>query len=150
MRNIQILLLAMLLVGTVLYFTRNRSRLVDRVFVLAFVLVGVTLVSFPETCDWLATALGVGRGADAVIYFMLVFLSYVSLQLYAKLRYQDARLVELARWIAINNARVPEALAEALPEVLSIAEARKLREHTWNGGSDENNPAEFESLAKVG
>jgi small membrane protein len=150
MRNIQILLLAMFLVGTVLYFTRNRSRLVDRVFVLTFVLVGVTLVSFPETCDWLATALGVGRGADAVIYFMLVFLSYVCLQLYAKLRYQDARLVELARWIAINNARVPESLTEALPEVLSIAEARKLREHTWNGGTDENDPAEFESLAKVG
>jgi hypothetical protein len=150
MRNIQILLLAMFLVGTVLYFTRNRSRLVDRVFVLTFVLIGVTLVSFPETCDWLATALGVGRGADAVIYFMLVFLSYVCLQLYAKLRYQDARLVELARWIAINNARVPESLTEALPEVLSIAEARKLRDHTWNNGTDENDPAEFESLAKVG
>jgi hypothetical protein len=150
MRNIQILLLAMFLVGTVLYFTRNRSRLVDRVFVLAFVLVGVTLVSFPETCDWLATALGVGRGADAVIYFMLVFLSYACLQLYAKLRYQDARLVELARWIAINNARLPETLAESLPEVLSMEEARSLRVRTWNGGSDDIDQAEIESLAKAG
>ena len=37
MRNIQFLLLTMFLVGTVLYFTRTRTRLIDRVFVLAFV-----------------------------------------------------------------------------------------------------------------
>ena len=39
MKNIQILLLTMLVVGAVLFFTRNRTRLIDRIFVLAFVLV---------------------------------------------------------------------------------------------------------------
>ena len=104
MRNIQILLLAMFLVGTVLYFTRNRSRLVDRVFVLAFVLVGRDSGLVSRDVRLAGDGARRGRGADAVIYFMLVFLSYVCLQLYAKLRHQDARLVELARWIAINNA----------------------------------------------
>jgi small membrane protein len=150
MRNIQIVLLAMFLVGTVLYFTRNRSRLIDRVFVLAFVLAGVTLVCFPETGDWLATALGVGRGADAVIYFMLVFLSYACLQLYAKLRQQDARMVELARWIALQNAKWPEAFDESLPHLLSIGEARKARPARWNEESGENELNEFESFAKAG
>src|ERR1700685_3424195 len=120
MRNIQILLLAMFLIGTVLYFTRTRSRLIDRAFVLAFLLAGVILVSFPETSNWLADALGVGRGVDAVIYFMLVFLSYACLQLYAKIRSQDARLVELARSVAIQNVKFPGELDEAVPDVVRM------------------------------
>jgi hypothetical protein len=148
MRNIQILLLTMFLAGTVLYFTRNRTRLVDRVFVLAFVLTGVVLVSFPEISDWMASLLGVGRGVDAVIYFMLVFLSYTCLQLYAKLRHQDARLVELARWIAIHNAKQPEALEESLPKVLRISDARKLRDAEWIAESAGD--AESPTFAKAG
>jgi small membrane protein len=150
MRNIQILLLTMLLVGTVLYFTRNRTRLIDRVFVLTFALVGVVMVSFPETSDWLAAALGVGRGVDTVIDFMLVALSYTSLQLYAKLRHQDARLVELARWIAIHNAKLPEAIEESVPNVLQIADARKLREPEWTTDPEANGPPEYQRYAKAG
>jgi small membrane protein len=150
MRNIQILLLTMFLVGTVLYFTRNRTRLVDRVFVLAFALVGVVMVSFPATSDWLASALGVGRGVDTVIYFMLVSLSYTSLQLYAKLRHQDARLVELARWLAIHNAKLPEALDETVPDVLPMADARKLHEPEWSSDPAVDDPSEFQRFAKAG
>jgi hypothetical protein len=150
MRNIQIVLLAMLLVGTVLYFTRTRSRLVDRVFVLAFALVGVFLVCFPESSDWLASVLGVGRGVDAVIYVMLVYLSYVCLQLYAKLRNQDARLVELARWIAIHNAKLPDALDDSLPNVLSISDARMRRDPEWISESTVEVQTEARPFAKVG
>jgi small membrane protein len=149
MKNIQILLLTMLVVGAVLFFTRNRTRLVDRVFVLAFVCAGALLVSFPEISDQMASLLGVGRGVDAVMYFMLVFLSYTCLQLYAKLRSQDARIVELARFIALNNAKLPEIMEESLPSVLSIVEARKQREDEWLSGP-EADESESRSLAKAG
>jgi hypothetical protein len=150
MRNIQILLLTMFLVGTVLYFTRTRSRLIDRVFVLAFVLAGVVLVSFPETSDWLASFLGTGRGADAVIYFMLVFLSYACLQLYAKTRNQDARLVELARSIAIQNAKLPSELDDSLPDVLRMPDVRTLRDPEWTSAPSIESQPEFQSLMKAG
>ena len=150
MRNIQFVLLTMFLVGTVLYFTRTRSRLVDRVFVLAFVLAGVVLVTFPEISDWLATALGVGRGVDAVIYFMLVFLSYACLQLYAKIRSQDARLVELARSIAIHNAKLPVELDDLVPDVLRIADARRLREPEWISAPSIEGQPEFQPFVKAG
>jgi small membrane protein len=150
MKNIQILLLTMFLAGTVLYFTRNRTRLIDRVFVLAFVLTGAILVSFPEISDWMASLLGVGRGVDAVTYFMLVFLSYTCLQLYAKLRSQEARMVELARWIAINNPKLPETLEESLPNVLRISDARELFDPKWNDDSSADALPESQPFAKAG
>jgi small membrane protein len=150
MRNIQIVLLTMFLVGTVLYFTRNKSRLIDRVFVLGFALAGIIMVSFPEVMDGLASVLGVGRGVDAVIYLMMLFLSYACLQLYAKLRIQDARLVELARWIAIHNAKLPEALDDSLPHVLPMAEARMLREAEWIAEPADDDQSDYRPFAKAG
>jgi hypothetical protein len=150
MRNIQFVLLTMFLVGTVLYFTRARSRLIDRLFVLAFALAGVVLVSFPETSDWLATALGVGRGADAVIYFMLVTLSYSCLQLYAKIRSQDARLVELVRSIAMQNAKLPGELEDSVPDVLRMADARQLRDPEWISAPSLEGQPEFQPYVKAG
>jgi small membrane protein len=150
MRNIQFVLLTMFLVGTVLYFTRTRSRLIDRVFVLAFALAGVVLVSFPETSDWLASVLGVGRGADAVIYFMLVFLSYACLQLYAKIRSQDAQLVELARSIAIQNAKLPGQFDESLPDVLRMPEVRTHRDSEWTSAPSIDAQPEFQPFRKAG
>jgi hypothetical protein len=151
MKNIQILLLTMLVVGTSLFFTRNRTRLIDRIFVLTFVLAGALLVSFPEISDQIASVLGVGRGVDAVMYFMLVFLSYSCLQLYAKLRSQDARIVELARFIALNNVKVPESIEDSLPRVLSIVDARKQRENEWiDATSGADAESESQTFAKAG
>jgi hypothetical protein len=150
MKNIQILLLTMLVVGAVLFFTRNRTRLVDRIFVLAFVLAGAVLVSFPEISDQIASVLGVGRGVDAVMYFMLVFLSYACLQLYAKIRSQDARIVELARFIALNNVKLPEAFEDSLPSVLSIADALRRREDEWMAAAEAAAESESQPLAKAG
>jgi len=150
MRNIQFVLLTMFLVGTVLYFTRARSRLIDRVFVLAFALAGVVLVSFPEISDWLATALGVGRGADAVIYFMLVSLSYTCLQLYAKIRSQDARLVELVRSIAIQNAKLPGELEDSVPDVLRMADALSRRDPEWVSLPSIDVQPEYQPFVKAG
>jgi|SRR5580698_9001527 hypothetical protein len=148
MKNIQILLLTMLVVGTVLFFTRNRTRLIDRIFVLAFVLAGAVLVSFPELSDQLASLLSVGRGVDAIMYFMLVFLSYTCLQLYAKIRSQDARIVDLARFIALNNAKLPESMEDAMPSVLSIADAREQLENEWLAGAEAE--SETQPFAKAG
>jgi small membrane protein len=156
MKNIQILLLTMLVVGTVLFFTRNRTRLIDRIFVLAFVLAGAVLVSFPELSDQLASLLSVGRGVDAIMYFMLVFLSYTCLQLYAKIRSQDARIVDLARFIALNSVKLPESMEDSmpsvLPSVLRIADARKQLENEWLAAAEAEAEAESEAqpFAKAG
>jgi len=150
MRNIQFLLLTMFLVGTVLYFTRTRTRLIDRVFVLAFVLAGVVLVSFPEISESLAKVLGVGRGVDAVSYFMLVFLSYACLQLYAKTRSQDSRLVELARSIAIQNAKLPSERDDSVPDVLPIADARRLRDPEWISAPSADGQSDYRPFVKAG
>jgi hypothetical protein len=85
-----------------------------------------------------------------VTYFMLVFLSYTCLQLYAKLRSQEARMVELARWIAINNPKLPETLEESLPNVLRISDARELFAPKWNDDSSADALPESQPFAKAG
>lgn len=137
MKNIQILLLMVFVAGTVVYFARMKSRLIERVLVLLFSAAAALMVSFPDTTQWMASWLGVGRGVDVVIYFMLVFLAYVCLQLYSKLRSQDERLVELARIIAISNPKLPnKAVGPALgqPSAVDLGPIRDLSQ--W--GSDES------------
>lgn len=106
MKSIQLVLLACVLGGTTLFFTRMRSRVIDRMLVLVFAAAAATLAVFPDISGWMAIGLQVGRGVDVIIYFMLLFLWYVCLLLYSKLRGQEGRLVELTRSIAIANARL--------------------------------------------
>ena len=58
---------------------------------------------------------GVGRGADLVLYLGLLALAFVCLLLYSKIRELEVALTDLARSIAIAEARKPidEASAPA-------------------------------------
>ncbi len=83
------------------------------------------------------------------MYFMLVFLSYTCLQLYAKIRSQDARIVDLARFIALNNVKLPESMEDSLPSVLRIADARKQLEHEWIAAAEAEAESETQPFAKA-
>lgn len=63
----------------------------------------IFFVIFPENSNLVANRLGVGRGADLLIY--LCFLSGVLLILLLHLRFreQSIAITELARAIALNN-----------------------------------------------
>jgi hypothetical protein len=81
---------------------------------------------------------------------MLVFLSYTCLQLYAKIRSQDARIVDLARFIALNNVKLPELMEDGLPNLLSIADARKQLEDEWIVSAEAESESDTQSFAKAG
>jgi len=75
---------------------------------LAVCAVGIVFVWSPALADRVARALGVGRGADLVLYMYCAVSFLLILNLSLKLRSQHEMLTRLARHIAIESARAPE------------------------------------------
>lgn len=69
-----------------------------------FTILGVIFVVFPDASDRVAQSLGVGRGADLLLYLLLVTFLFVSVNTYLKFRDYDDQITTLARRIAIDEA----------------------------------------------
>ena len=67
----------------------------------------MVLVWQPEAATRIANALGVGRGADLLLYVMFVLLVILVLLIHGKFRRYDQLITELARSAALANVRVP-------------------------------------------
>jgi hypothetical protein len=107
MRPVQFVLIVMLLGVLILYFSRLRSGLLDRVVVLALSLVGIAMVVAPDLTTKVANKVGVGRGVDLFFYLAIVGISFAGLVLYSKIRDLDASITQLARAIAAERAYAP-------------------------------------------
>jgi small membrane protein len=85
----------------------RRMRLVS----LGMVLLSVVAIYFiwnPAMTTTLANLMGIGRGADLMMYFFFVFVIFQLIILHVKLRNQNVLLTQLSRRIAIDAAQVPE------------------------------------------
>ena len=123
MKPIQPNLLILIVIIAVVYFSRLRRKTWDRLIVIFFILTGAVLIAVPDMSTAIAQLVGVGRGADLLLYLGIVGLSFVCLLLYAKLRQMETTLTELVRLVALQNAISPEA--EQNPE----GEADPSQEH---------------------
>jgi len=56
-----------------LYALVLRTRVFDRIVMLALALAGVVLVAWPGLASDVAQVVGIGRGADLVFYLFIVF-----------------------------------------------------------------------------
>ncbi|WP_248258459.1 DUF2304 domain-containing protein [Georgenia sp. EYE_87] len=118
---IQIILLVAIAIITVL-LTRStagaRHQAVRRLMLVGFVLLAVLSVLFPSWLTWLARLLGVGRGADLLLYALVIaFLSSLATT-YRTTALLNRRITVLARKIALAEAAIAaqEAINEAQPE----------------------------------
>lgn len=107
MSTIQLILIPMLGIVVAVYFGRFRSGSIDRIVVLLFGVIGTVMVAMPEWANTLAHLVGVGRGADLIIYFSLVGGAFLFLMLYSRVRLLESRLTILARAEAIEHAKIP-------------------------------------------
>ncbi len=104
MINIKIILLLPLLVLIIVALQRLRNRLFYRLGLIAVSATGVLFVLFPAITDKLAHLVGVGRGADLVMYLFIVFFFMTSIALYSKIKAVEASQTNLVRKIAIQRA----------------------------------------------
>ena len=115
MRPVQIIL-ALLLLVLVLYFSRLRSSVLDRLVVVFFSILGISMVIAPDWTNWAANLVGVGRGADLLIYLAIIGFGFVILLFYSKLKALDASITDLARSVAIERAVGPSGSEPKRPD----------------------------------
>lgn len=104
---IQLLLVALSLF-VLLYFLRNEGamhiRAYKRMAFLLFVIVMVVFILSPDTMNDIARSLGVGRGADLLLYcFFFLFLAF-AVNVYIKFKNEQDRVYRIARKLALIEA----------------------------------------------
>lgn len=104
---VQVLLLVGALVVLVVFLRgRNTMRFQagKKLLLALFALVFAVAVVFPNTMTAVANLLGVGRGADLLLYALVVAFFFVSLNTYLKFKDLELRNTRLARRIAVMEA----------------------------------------------
>ncbi len=107
-----------LLLGVVLLYAWAQYRRSPIVTVLscAVSLIGFYFVWFPSHATRVAELVGIGRGADLILYVWACISLVVLLNLHLKLRTQHELLTQLARSIALANATPDPSQISSLTE----------------------------------
>jgi small membrane protein len=106
MTVIQILIVVFALFAisrTVWQFKRGSLTIAWLLFWIVFWLVAATVAVLPQTTDTVARFVGVGRGADAVIYFSLVALFYLVFRTYVKIEKTENEITKLVRKLSLDE-----------------------------------------------
>lgn len=106
MTLIKFLLLAAIAVIGLLAFRGSRRpihKVLWRAFLVLALAAGVLAVLFPDALTGVANSVGVGRGADLVLYGLVVTFFLVSVVLFRRLDVLERRYTQLARAIAVAD-----------------------------------------------
>jgi len=114
---VSLVVLAIFLAGTLgMVFRRRVSRRVGLSWAVIWLAAGVA-IAWPGSTRMAAGVLGIGRGADLVLYcFVLIVLSGFYM-IYVRLRRLDTNLTRLVRSLAIQNAVSPHRRVAAEDDV---------------------------------
>lgn len=86
----------------------EHSLAIKRLIAILFVLAAVLAIIFPTTLTSIANFFGIGRGTDLLLYvFIIAMLLFATATVRAKAR-SDSRVTELARSVALMEARLNE------------------------------------------
>jgi hypothetical protein len=105
MIGIKIILFIPLLALLFLVFKSFKNHALSRLVMIGILLVGILFVLYPSLSNQLAHLVGVGRGADLVIYLFIIFSFIFGAYLYAKFRKLKEEQAELIKKIAVENAK---------------------------------------------
>ena len=104
---IKILLIVLVLAISLYLFKTNlgaKQTAWRRLGILGFALAAVIAVIFPEITTRIARFVGVGRGADLLLYLLVVLVLYNMLVQAKQRNAAERRLTKVAREVAINQA----------------------------------------------
>lgn len=103
---IKILLVGAILAAVAIALRGSRSSAflaLRRLGTVAFAAAAVGAILFPNALTWVANKVGVGRGADLVLYVFAVLFVLVTVALYQRIRHLEDRITELTRAVALRN-----------------------------------------------
>lgn len=82
------------------------SRLQLALWALLWISVAAVVLR-PETASFLARKLGVGRGADVVVYLSIIALFYLQFRLFGRLEDHERQITALTRALALKDLDAP-------------------------------------------
>jgi small membrane protein len=111
MKPAQFLLLAFVLaaLAKVIHSYQQRRMPIANFLFWALVWIGTAcIIIFPDATSFLAHLLGIGRGADLIIYVSLLISFYLIFRLYVAFTRLEQAITELVRAIALEQ--LPESI----------------------------------------
>lgn len=70
---------------------------------LIFWIGGTAIVLYPEASSYVARILGVGRGADVIVYFSLILIFYFVFYITVRLRTIEQQISKIVRKISLDE-----------------------------------------------
>ena len=88
---------------TIFQFRQGVLTIAWLLFWIVFWIIAGFVAVLPQTTDVVARFVGVGRGADVVIYFSLVALFYLIFRVYVKIEQVEGEITRLVRKLAMDD-----------------------------------------------
>ncbi|RGE23188.1 DUF2304 domain-containing protein [Leucobacter sp. wl10] len=107
----QVLLIAIVVIAASLavrFLPGERSLALKRIFAILFVTAAVVAILFPGMLTTVANFFGIGRGTDLLLYLFIVAMLIFAVSVVRAKARSDARVTELARAVALMEARIRE------------------------------------------
>lgn len=107
-----VLLGALVLVGLYLLKARHSpsQQAIRRLAIVGALLVGALAVLFPHYTNVVASLVGIGRGADLLLYSFVVFALFYVVHQYRRQLWQEKTMTELARSLTLLRAAHEDSL----------------------------------------
>lgn len=111
MNWIQVLLIAAV-IALLVYLLRSRTNAKAKAWVkvgyVAFVILAIYAILRPDDTTVLANWLGVRRGADLIVYALIIAFVFTTMSTYLRFKELELKYARLARAVALEGARTPE------------------------------------------
>lgn len=107
----QFLLILCVIIAALLavkFLPGDRSLAVKRIFALIMALAAVLAILFPSVLTVVAKFFGIGRGADLLLYLAIIGGLLFAVSVVRSKARSDTRVTELARAVALMEARLSE------------------------------------------
>jgi hypothetical protein len=105
-----ILVGALVLVGLYLLKAKRspNQQAIRRLFIVVGLFAGLIAALFPEYTNAFAGFLGIGRGADLLLYSFVVFALFYAVYQYRRQLWQEKVTTDLARALTLTRAKLDE------------------------------------------
>ena len=115
MSIIQLILTVSILLLLWLYIKHFKTQLMSKILFSILFIAGIIAVIFPEVTNVIANYVGVGRGADLLLYItVIVFYSSLTF-IYSRFKKIENRQTEIIRLLTIGGAKkLPKKLSQEL------------------------------------
>lgn len=105
-----VLAIALVLVGLYLLKARKSAsqQAIRRLVIVVALLAGFVAVLFPDYTNVVASYLGIGRGADLLLYAFVIFALFYVVHQYRRQLWQEKVTTDLARALTLAQAKLED------------------------------------------